>query len=175
MPEPKTPDPSKAGPGGLTHLNDQGEARMVDVGGKEITQRTATAETVVRMSPETHLRVVSGNLPKGDVLSTARIAGIMAAKRTPEAIPMCHPLSIDGVKVEFEPGVAHDGKGRAGIRVSATVKCTGRTGVEMEALHAASIAALTIYDMAKAVEKGMEITELRLVEKTGGKSGDWKA
>jgi cyclic pyranopterin phosphate synthase len=148
---------------------------MVDVGGKAVTARSATAEAVVRMSGQTHSAVIGGNLPKGDVFSTARIAGIMAAKRTHEAIPMCHPLSIDGVKIEFLTDVAADSHGRAGIRVVSNVKCTGRTGVEMEALHAAAVAALTIYDMAKAVEKGMEITGLRLIEKTGGKSGDWKA
>ncbi|MCA8910632.1 MAG: cyclic pyranopterin monophosphate synthase MoaC [Planctomycetes bacterium] len=148
---------------------------MVDVGGKPVTQRTATAEAFVRMNAATHASILAGDLPKGDVLGTARIAGIMAAKRTHEAIPMCHPLAIDSVKVEFETDVAADSAGRAGIRVLASVKCTGRTGVEMEALHAAAVAALTIYDMAKAVEKGMEIAGLKLLAKTGGKSGDWKA
>lgn len=159
----------------LTHLNEAGEALMVDVGGKQVTRRNATAEVTVRMSPETHGKLVAGELPKGDVLSTARIAAIMAAKRTHEAIPMCHPLVIDGVEVAFDSGVAPDGKGRRGINVQVTVSCTGRTGVEMEALHGAAVAALTIYDMAKAVEKGMEIEGLRLLAKTGGKSGDWKA
>lgn len=159
----------------LTHLNDKGEARMVDVGGKEVTSRSATAEAIIRMSPDTHGKLVAGNLPKGDVFSTARIAAIMAAKRTHEAIPMCHPLQITGVDVAFDHTLSPDDSGRAGVRVSVTVKCTGRTGVEMEALHGASVAALTIYDMAKAVEKGMEITGIRLLEKSGGKGGDWKA
>lgn len=148
---------------------------MVDVGGKAVTQRSATAEATVRMSASTHAAVVAGDVPKGDVLGTARIAGIMAAKRTAEAIPMCHPLAIDGVKLDFETDIQPDSQGRAGILVRATVRCTGRTGVEMEALHAASVTALTIYDMAKAIEKGMEITGIRLLEKSGGKSGDWKA
>lgn len=158
----------------LSHLNDAGEARMVDVSGKEVTTRTATAEAVVRMSPATHKAAVQGTGPKGEVLATARIAAIMAAKRTPEAIPMCHPLAISGVDVAFDTAIARDSKGRCGILARVTVKCTGRTGVEMEALHGAGIAALTIYDMLKALEKGMEIEALRLVTKTGGKSGDWK-
>lgn len=148
---------------------------MVDVGGKAVTQRSATAEATIRMSAPTHAAIVAGDVPKGDVLGTARIAGIMAAKRTHEAIPMCHPLAIDSVKLEFVTDVQADSLARAGILVRATIKCTGRTGVEMEALHAASVAALTIYDMAKAIEKGMEITGIRLLEKSGGKSGDWKA
>ncbi len=159
----------------LTHLNESGEARMVDVGDKSVTQRKATAEAIIRMGAATHAAVVAGNVPKGDVLGTARIASIMAAKRTHEAIPMCHPLMIDGVKVEFDTDVAPDADSRPGIAVRVTVKCTGRTGVEMEALHGATVGALTIYDMAKAVEKGMEITAVKLLEKTGGKSGDWKA
>ena len=148
---------------------------MVDVGGKDITRRSATAEAVIRMSADTHQRVLKGDLPKGDVLGTARIAAIMAAKRTPEAIPMCHPLAIDGVDVTFDTGRPPDAQGRPGIAVLVTVRCTGRTGVEMEALHGASVGALTIYDMAKAIEKGMVIETLRLLDKSGGKSGDWKA
>lgn len=171
MPDPQ--EPAQQGDS-LTHLDDKGEARMVDVGGKDVTKRSATAEAFVRMSADTHDKLIAGNLPKGDVFSTARIAAIMAAKRTHEAIPMCHPLQITGVEVGFDSDIKPDGKGRKGVRVQVTVKCTGRTGVEMEALHGASVGALTIYDMAKAVEKGMEITGLRLLEKTGGKSGDWK-
>lgn len=159
----------------LTHLNDAGDARMVDVSGKEITTRTATAEATVRMSPATHEAAVKGTGPKGEVLATARIAAIMAAKRTPEAIPMCHPLAISGVDVAFDTDIDRDAKGRCGIRARVSVKCTGRTGVEMEALHAVTVAALTVYDMLKALEKGMEIERVTLLEKTGGKSGDWKA
>lgn len=158
----------------LSHLNESGEARMVDVSGKGVTTRTATAEATVRMSATTHEAAIKGTGPKGEVLATARIAGILAAKRTPEAIPMCHPLAISGVEVAFDTGVTKDSKGRSGINVRATVKCTGKTGVEMEALHAASVAALTIYDMLKALEKGMEIEAVRLIEKSGGKTGDWK-
>jgi cyclic pyranopterin phosphate synthase len=171
LPDPQ--DPAQTGEK-LTHLDDKGEARMVDVGGKDVTKRSATAEVFVRMSPETHAKLIAGNLPKGDVFSTARIAAIMAAKRTHEIIPMCHPLQITGVEVRFDSDVPPDGMQRKGVRVEVVVKCTGRTGVEMEALHGASAGALTIYDMAKAVEKGMEITGLKLLEKTGGKSGDWK-
>lgn len=148
---------------------------MVDVGGKDITRRSATARALIRMTPPTHQRVLAGNLPKGDVLGTARIAAIMAAKRTPESIPMCHPLSIDGVDVAFETDVPADAQGRLAVAVTVTVRCTGRTGVEMEALHGASVGALTIYDMAKAIEKGMEIESIRLLDKSGGKGGDWKA
>ncbi|MCC6464615.1 MAG: cyclic pyranopterin monophosphate synthase MoaC [Planctomycetes bacterium] len=158
----------------LSHLNERGESRMVDVSGKDITTRTAAAEAILRMEPATHAAVVQGSGPKGEVLPVARVAGIMAAKRTPEAIPMCHPLALSGVEIEFETGLKHDTKGRAGIRVLVRVKCTGRTGVEMEALHAAAVAALTIYDMVKALEKGMEVVSVRLLEKTGGKSGDWR-
>lgn len=158
----------------LSHLNERGESRMVDVSAKDVTTRTATAEAVLRMEPATHRAVVQGSGPKGEVLPVARVAGIMAAKRTPEAIPMCHPLALSGVELEFDTSLAPDKAGRAGIRVLARVKCTGRTGVEMEALHAAAVAALTIYDMVKALEKGMELVSVRLLEKTGGKSGDWR-
>ncbi len=163
-----------AKPRKLTHLNERGEARMVDVGAKEVTTRSATAEAVIRMERATHDAVLQGSGPKGEVLGTARVAGIMAAKRTPEAIPMCHPLGITGVEIEFDTAVKPVG-GRHGIAVRATVRCTGKTGVEMEALHAASIAALTIYDMVKALEKGMVIESVRLLEKSGGKTGDYKA
>ncbi|MCL9982038.1 MAG: cyclic pyranopterin monophosphate synthase MoaC [Erythrobacter sp.] len=152
----------------LTHLDDEGAARMVDVGGKPATPRRAVASGVIRMSPEALAAIRAGNAPKGDVLGTARVAGIMAAKRTGELIPLCHPLGLEAVSVDF----AYE---EAAIRVMATASLTGRTGVEMEAMTAASIALLTIYDMAKAIDKGMVISEVRLIEKTGGKSGDWKA
>jgi len=154
-------------PGGLSHLDASGAARMVDVSAKDETERIAIAEAVVRMRPETLALIQSGGLPKGDVLATARIAGIMAAKRTSELIPLCHPLAITGVTVELAPD------GDRALRIEATVKTTGKTGVEMEALTAASVAALTVYDMCKAVEKGMVIDGVRLLEKRGGKSGDW--
>jgi cyclic pyranopterin phosphate synthase len=141
---------------------------MVDVGEKGETTREAVARAEVYMLPETLAAIQAGNAPKGDVLSTARIAGILAAKKTPELIPLCHPLLLTKVAVTF----AIDTE-RSCIEILATVRCRGQTGVEMEALTAASVAALTIYDMAKALEKGMRIEGLRLVEKRGGKSGDW--
>ena len=152
----------------LTHLDDSGAARMVDVGGKPETARSATAGGFIAMRPETLAAVRDGSGPKGDVLAASRIAGIMAAKKTGELIPLCHPLALDAVTVDF---TFEDG----GIGVTARASLTGRTGVEMEALTAVSIALLTIYDMAKALEKGMVISEIRLLEKTGGKSGDWHA
>jgi cyclic pyranopterin phosphate synthase len=152
----------------LTHLDESGAARMVDVGGKPATARSATAEGRISMSPETLVAVREGSGPKGDVLATARIAGIMAAKKTGELIPLCHPLTLDAVTVDF----AFE---EEGVRVTATASLTGKTGVEMEALTAASVALLTIYDMAKALEKGMSIEGVRLLAKTGGKSGDWRA
>ncbi|HEX6864236.1 MAG TPA: cyclic pyranopterin monophosphate synthase MoaC [Thermoanaerobaculia bacterium] len=155
--------------GGLSHLDDRGSARMVDVSSKDDTARVATAEAMVRMKRETLALIQSGGVPKGDVIATARLAGIMAAKRTPELIPLCHPLAITGVTVDLEPA------GDDALRITATVKTTGKTGVEMEALTAASVAALTVYDMCKAVEKGMVIESVRLLEKSGGKSGDWRA
>ncbi|MFZ5722870.1 MAG: cyclic pyranopterin monophosphate synthase MoaC [Pseudomonadota bacterium] len=154
----------------LSHLNARGEARMVDVGAKPETQREAIAEARIRMRPETLARIVDGRMPKGDVLATARIAGIMAAKRTPDLIPLCHPLPLSAVEVEIVPLAAGDG-----LTITATCRLTGRTGVEMEALTAAGVAALTVYDMCKAVEKGMVIEQLRLRDKTGGKGGDWHA
>jgi cyclic pyranopterin phosphate synthase len=156
-------------PGGLSHLDAAGAARMVDVSDKSETARTATAEAIVRMRPETLALIQQGGMPKGDVLATARIAGIMAAKRTPDLIPLCHPLPITGVTLDLEPS------GDDALVIRASVKTTGKTGVEMEALTAASIAALTVYDMCKAVEKGMRIESVRLIEKHGGKSGDWLA
>jgi cyclic pyranopterin phosphate synthase len=152
----------------LTHLDESGAARMVDVGGKPATARSATAEGRIRMAPATLAAVRDGSGPKGDVLASARIAGIMAAKRTGELIPLCHPLALDAVTVDFT--FEEDG-----VRVTATASLTGKTGVEMEALTATSVALLTIYDMAKALEKGMVIEGVRLLAKTGGKSGDWRA
>ena len=154
----------------LSHLDAQGNAHMVDVSDKDVTQRSATAAARVEMRPETLALILEGKSRKGDVLATARIAGIMAAKKTHELIPLCHPLMISKVSVEFAPDTEH-----AAIGVSATVKVEGKTGVEMEALTACSVACLTLYDMCKAVDRGMRITDLRLVEKTGGKSGHFKA
>ena len=151
----------------LTHLYSEGRARMVDVGHKPDTQRAAVATGEVRMKPETLALIRAGNLKKGDVLATAQLAGIMAAKRTADLIPLCHPLPLTHIEVNCElkddlPGVA----------ITATVRTTGKTGVEMEALTAVSVAALTVYDMAKAAEKTMQITNVRLLEKHGGMSGD---
>lgn len=151
----------------LTHLDEQGAARMVDVSAKATTVREAVAAGEVWMKPETLALIESGGLPKGDVLAVARVAGIMAAKRTPELIPLCHPLPITGVTVEFKVDPE-----RAVITILARVRCTSVTGVEMEALTAVSVAALTLYDMCKAVEKGMRIQNIRLLRKSGGKSGD---
>ncbi|MGI9356405.1 MAG: cyclic pyranopterin monophosphate synthase MoaC [Rhizobiaceae bacterium] len=154
---------------GLSHIDSNGEAAMVDVAGKDVTQRVAIAESAVTMLPETLDLIVSGNAKKGDVLATARIAGIMAAKKTHDLIPLCHPLALSKVRVDLEPDET-----LPGIRISAMAKVSGQTGVEMEALTAASVAALTIYDMAKAVDRGMEIGPTRLVKKSGGKSGTWR-
>lgn len=154
---------------GLTHIGASGEASMVDVSGKEPTVRTALAVGRVVMKPETLDLIIAGDAKKGDVLGTARIAGIMAAKRTHELIPLCHPLALSQVIVELEPDPA-----LPGVRVRATAKVTGKTGVEMEALTAVSVACLTIYDMVKAVDRFMTIEGVGMVEKAGGKSGDWK-
>ncbi|MEQ1641251.1 MAG: cyclic pyranopterin monophosphate synthase MoaC [Novosphingobium sp.] len=152
----------------LTHLDAQGKARMVDVGGKAETQRVAIAEGRIAMSPEALAAIRDGAVPKGDVLAAARIAGIMAAKKTAELIPLCHPLALDTVMVDF---AIDDGT----VKVTTSASLAGRTGVEMEALTACSVALLTVYDMAKALDKGMVISGLRLIEKRGGKSGDWRA
>jgi cyclic pyranopterin phosphate synthase len=154
----------------LTHLGATGEANMVDVGHKPETERVAVAEGTVTMRPETLRMILAGDAKKGDVLGTARIAGIMAAKRTHELIPLCHPLLLTKVSVDIGPDQA-----LPGLRVVATARVTGKTGVEMEALTAASVACLTIYDMAKAVDRGMVLGGIRLIEKSGGKSGDYKA
>ncbi len=156
--------------GPLTHLDEKGEARMVDVSAKAITHRTARAEGFVAMQPATLALVETGQAKKGDVLATARIAGIMAAKRTHELIPLCHPLPITKAVVAFE--TSHQ---PPGIRVTAEVKVTGQTGVEMEALTAVTVACLTIYDMLKAADKGMSFSGIRLIEKTGGRSGHFTA
>ena len=153
----------------LTHIAEDGAARMVDVSGKAVSTRFAVAEGCVRMKPETLALIRSGDAKKGDVLGVARIAGIMAAKRTHELIPLCHPLAITGVKLD----IALDER-LPGIRVTASLRTIGPTGVEMEALTAVSIACLTLYDMVKAVDRGMVIEAVRLLEKSGGASGDWR-
>ncbi|MDA1302152.1 MAG: cyclic pyranopterin monophosphate synthase MoaC [Proteobacteria bacterium] len=152
----------------LTHINDQGQASMVDVGSKSETEREASAEAIVRMRPETLDLIGAGGIAKGDVFAVARIAGIQAAKKCSELIPLCHPLMLTGIDVAFTTDMEE-----SEVHVVATCRLRGRTGVEMEALTAASIAALTIYDMCKAVDKGMTVREIGLVTKTGGKSGDW--
>ena len=151
----------------LSHLDEQGNARMVDVTDKTPTVREATAAGEIVMQPETFSLIQSGGLPKGDVLAVARVAGIMAAKRTPDLIPMCHPLPLTSISVDF----SFDEE-RSAVLITGRTKCTGVTGVEMEALTAVSVAALTIYDMCKAVDRGMRIGNIRLQRKTGGKSGD---
>lgn len=155
--------------GKLTHIDDKGAARMVDVSEKAVTSREAVAEAIVHMEKATLALILRGEAKKGDVLATARLAGIMAAKKTHELIPLCHPLMISKAEVDFAPDEA-----ASTITITARVKVEGKTGVEMEALTATSVAALTIYDMCKAVDRFMRITDLRLREKTGGKSGDWK-
>ncbi len=153
----------------LTHLDAAGRARMVDVGGKAATERRAVAIAIVEVSAETARAVAAGDAPKGDVLAVARIAGIQAAKRTAELIPLCHPLALSfaGVEIAADPGLP-------GLRITTEVRLTGRTGVEMEALVAASVAALTVYDMVKGIERGARIAAIELVEKSGGKSGEWR-
>jgi cyclic pyranopterin monophosphate synthase len=151
----------------LSHLDEAGEAHMVDVGGKQVTDREAVAEGFVVMSPELAERFFTGDLPKGDAAAAVRIAGIMAAKRTSELIPLCHPISLTGVEVTLEPS------GR-GVRVLASVRTTDRTGVEMEAMTAVAVASLTIYDMVKGVERDVTIETVRLLTKSGGRSGKWE-
>lgn len=155
--------------GELSHLDERGAARMVDVSAKAETVRTARAEALVVMQPATLELILSGGSPKGDVLAVARVAGIMGAKRTSELIPLCHPLPLSSVTVDFEA------TGLGTLRVEAVARTTGKTGVEMEALTAVTIAALTVYDMCKAAEKGIRIEGVRLLEKHGGKSGGWTA
>ena len=153
----------------LTHIAEDGSASMVDVGDKADTVRIAEAEGFVRMKPETLVLIMAGDMKKGDVIGAARIAGIMAAKQTANLIPLCHPLALTKVSVEITPDDA-----LPGLRITTLAKLTGKTGVEMEALTAASVACLTIYDMAKAVDRGMEIGGIRVLSKSGGKSGEWK-
>lgn len=152
----------------LTHFDAEGRAVMVDVGGKAVTDRSATARARVVMAPATLAMIRAGTAKKGDVLGVARLAGIMAAKRTADLIPLCHPLPISAVAIELEP------VGDDTVEITATVKTSGQTGVEMEALTAASVAALTVYDMCKAVDRGMRVEALRVVAKSGGKSGDFR-
>lgn len=152
----------------LTHLDKNGAAHMVDVGDKQMTKRTAQAQAVITMQPETLRRIAEGTMPKGDVFACARIAGIMAAKRTSDLIPMCHPLPIDGVEVEITPISETE------VRLVSTLRCTHKTGIEMEALTAVSVAALTIYDMCKAIDRGMRIDQVLLLHKAGGKSGEYR-
>lgn len=152
----------------LSHITDTGAAHMVDIGAKQITTRIAVARGSIKMKATTLEMILSGNAKKGDVIATARIAGIMAAKKTPELIPLCHPIALTNVTVDIEPDTT-----LPGFTIRATTKVEGKTGVEMEALAACSTACLTIYDMAKAVDRGMEILSIRLIEKSGGKSGHW--
>lgn len=154
---------------GLTHLDAAGRARMVDVGGKDVSSRQAVASALVRMTPATAARLVAGDLPKGDALAVARVAGIMAAKRTPDLIPLCHVVALAGVEVRVEVDA-----GAGCVRVDAVARAADRTGVEMEALVAASTAALAIYDMVKGVERGVVVERVQLEEKTGGVRGDWR-
>ena len=158
----------------LTHIDEKGDVRMVDVSAKAETQRIAVAEGFIAMHQETLDLITSGQAAKGDVLACARVAGIMASKRTSDLIPMCHPLNITKAKVECEPVFAGQREdGRVGIHVTTTCGVTGKTGIEMEALTAASVACLTVYDMCKAVDRGMEIVDVRLLKKDGGKTGLW--
>lgn len=165
---------SESGEDRLSHIDERGEARMVDVGEKPVTARRAKARAVVRMAPATRDRIMAGDTPKGAVLTVARIAGIQAAKRTHELIPLCHPLPIERIAVEFswlEPATSDE----ASLAIDAEVRVSAKTGVEMEALTAASVAALTVYDMVKAVDRGIIIADVRLLEKEGGRSGRWTA
>lgn len=159
------PDPDDR----FTHLDERGMPRMVDVGGKPVTRRVAVAEGAIRTTRETLEAIVSGDVPKGNVLVTARLAGITGAKRTADLVPLCHPIPIDGVEVEVEPDAS-----LPGVRVRATVRTEGRTGVEMEALTAATAALLCVYDMCKKHDRGMTIEAVRLVSKEGGSSGPWR-
>jgi cyclic pyranopterin phosphate synthase len=154
----------------LTHLDAEGNAAMVDVGDKDVTERSATARGSIYMQPETIALITSGGVKKGDVLSVARLAGIMGAKRTPDLIPLCHPLALTSVSVDLSIDPS-----RNAVDISATCKLRGRTGVEMEALTAVAVAALTVYDMCKAADRGMRIADVRLVHKSGGKSGTFEA
>jgi len=158
----------------LTHFSDSGRARMVDVSAKSETARVAIASGVLRMQPATLERIRAGKIAKGDVLTVADVGAVMAAKHTPDIIPMCHPIMLTGVDIAFSEVLEADGEGCVGIKVLATATCSGQTGVEMEALTAANVALLTIYDMCKAIDRGMRIENVQLEEKRGGKSGVWQ-
>ncbi len=155
----------------FTHFNESGRARMVDVGAKASTERLATAQAIVFLQPDTLEKIQHGTIAKGDVLSVAQVAGVMGAKKTPDLIPMCHPILLTSVDISFHEDAHPDREGRCSITVTATAKTTGPTGVEMEAMTAASVAALTIYDMCKAVDRGMSFGDICLLTKSGGKSG----
>ncbi len=150
----------------MTHLNERGEARMVDVGAKNVTLRTAVAEAVVSMRDDVRDAVLDGSLPKGDAAAVVRIAAVMRAKRTPDLIPLCHPIGLDGVDVTIAPV-------DSGLRIEVTTRVSGRTGVEMEAMTAASVGALALYDMIKGMDRSAEVTAVRLLHKSGGRSGEW--
>jgi len=158
----------------LTHFNESGRARMVDVSSKAATERVATAQAKVFLKPETLEKVQRGKIAKGDVLAVAQVAGIMGAKRTPDLIPMCHPMLLTGVDLGFKEDPQPDQRGLCSITITATVKTTGPTGVEMEAMTAVSVAALTVYDMCKAVDRGMSFGDICLLSKSGGKSGAYE-
>jgi cyclic pyranopterin monophosphate synthase len=158
----------------FTHFNESGRARMVDVGAKDSTERVATAQATVLLQPETLEKIQRGKIAKGDVLAVAQVAGVMGAKKTPDLIPMCHPLLITGVDISFKEEAQPNREGLCAIQIVATVKTTGQTGVEMEALTAASVAALTIYDMCKAIDRGMSFDHVCLLSKSGGKSGTYR-
>jgi cyclic pyranopterin phosphate synthase len=157
----------------FTHFNEAGRARMVDVGGKASTERIASAQAVIRLQPETLEKIQRGKIAKGDVLAVAQVAGIMGAKKTADLIPMCHPLSLTSVDISFKEETMPDPSGQCAIVITATAKTTGPTGVEMEAMTAVSTAALTIYDMCKAIDRGMSVHDICLLSKSGGKSGTY--
>jgi cyclic pyranopterin phosphate synthase len=157
----------------LTHFNEAGRARMVDVGGKASTERIASAQARVWLAPETLEMIQRGKIAKGDVLAVAQVAGIMGAKKTPDLIPMCHPIALTSVDIAFKEEPQPDRSGRCSVLITATAKTTGQTGVEMEAMTAVSVAALTIYDMCKAVDRAMSFSEVCLLSKSGGKSGTY--
>ena len=158
----------------FTHFNESGRARMVDVGAKASTERLATAQAMVFLQPDTLEKIQQGKIAKGDVLSVAQVAGVMGAKRTPDLIPMCHPILLTSVDISFHEVSQPNDQGRCSITITATAKTNGPTGVEMEAMTAASVAALTVYDMTKALDKGIVIERICLLEKTGGKSGTYR-
>ncbi len=157
----------------FTHFNEAGRARMVDVSAKDSSERIATAQARILLLPETLEKIQHGKIAKGDVLSVAQVAGVMGAKKTPDLIPMCHPILVTSVDIAFKEEPQPDPKGRCSITITATAKTTGQTGVEMEAMTAATVAALTVYDMCKAVDRGMSLSEVYLLSKSGGKSGTY--